>query len=92
MAKTKIVEEGVETPIVETEAPAEVETASPEVPAARQAEEVKETPSKKVKIRVSENVNCYVSNIPYHLEKDKTYQVPADVAAILVNSGKAYRI
>lgn len=91
MAKTKIVEEGVETPIVEPQASTEVEVENP-IPAARQAEEVQETPTKKVKIRVSETVNCYIANVPYYMEKDKNYQVPSDVAAILVNSGKAYRI
>lgn len=59
----------------------------------RAAEEVTVTTgAKKVKIQVVEEVNCFVACIPYKLSKDKAYLVPSDVAAILCNAKKAYRI
>jgi len=48
--------------------------------------------SKKVKIRTTEDINCMISCTPYQIKKDKEVQVPSDVAAILVNAKKAYRI
>lgn len=59
----------------------------------RVAEEVTVTAgAKKVKVQVVEDVNCIVACVPYNLKKDKTYLVPSDVAAILCNAKKAYRI
>ena len=46
---------------------------------------------KKVKIHTTEDVDCIVAGIPYVIAKNKDAQVPADVAAILVNAQKAYR-
>lgn len=59
----------------------------------RTAEEViVTTGAKKVKVQVVEDVNCLVACTPYELKKDKAYLVPSDVAAILCNAKKAYRI
>ena len=59
----------------------------------RVAEEVAVTAgAKKVKVQVVEDVNCLVACVPYNLKKDKAYLVPSDVAAILCNAKKAYRI
>nr|DAH96094.1 MAG TPA: hypothetical protein [Caudoviricetes sp.] len=59
----------------------------------RVAEEVTVTAgAKKVKVQVVEDVNCIVACVPYNLKKDKAYLVPSDVAAILCNAKKAYRI
>lgn len=48
--------------------------------------------TKKVKVRASEEIDCMIANTPYKLAKDKEHLIPSDVAAILVNSGKAYRL
>lgn len=59
----------------------------------RAAEEIVITSdTKKVKIHVVEEVDCIVACTPYKLRKDKDYQVPSDVAAILCYAKKAYRI
>lgn len=49
-------------------------------------------PVKKVKIRTTEEVNCIIAGVPYNLGGNKEVQVPSDVAAILVNGGKAFRL
>ena len=55
-------------------------------------EVINEAPKVKlVKIHTTEEVDCYISNIPYKFKKDKNVEVPSDVAAILVNAQKAYR-
>lgn len=46
---------------------------------------------RKVKIHTTEEVDCIIAGIPYVIAKNKDAQVPADVAAILVNAQKAYR-
>lgn len=91
MAKTKvnIEEEGMlkEAPIVGNYE--ETATENKE----RIAEEVTVTvETKKVKVQVIEDVSCIVACTPYTLRKDKAYSVPSDVAAILCNANKAYRI
>lgn len=59
----------------------------------RAAEEIAVvTGVKKVKIQVIEKVDCLVARVPYQLEKGKVYSVPSDVAAVLCNANKAYRI
>ena len=88
MAKTKINEEGVETPIAEVDV--QNPENEPQVPV-KQAE-AKQPQVKKVKIRAMESIDCYIANTPYRMVKDKEYSVPTDVAAILVNSRKAYKI
>ena len=90
MAKTKNIEEKD----IQKENPTEEikeETAAENKE--RVAEEVTVTAgAKKVKVQVVEDVNCIVACVPYNLKKDKAYLVPSDVAAILCNAKKAYRI
>lgn len=91
MAKTKI---NIEEEDTQKENPTEEikeETAAENKE--RVAEEVTVTAgAKKVKVQVVEDVNCIVACVPYNLKKDKAYLVPSDVAAILCNAKKAYRI
>ncbi len=47
---------------------------------------------KKVKIHTTADVDAIIAGIPYVIAENKDAQVPADVAAILVNARKAYRI
>jgi len=47
---------------------------------------------KKVKIHTTADVDAIIAGIPYVIAENKDTQVPADVAAILVNARKAYRI
>lgn len=91
MAKTKV---NIEEEDTQKENPTEEikeETAAENKE--RVAEEVTVTAgAKKVKVQVVEDVNCIVACVPYNLKKDKAYLVPSDVAAILCNAKKAYRI
>ena len=91
MAKTKL---NIEEEYTQKENPTEEikeETAAENKE--RVAEEVTVTAgAKKVKVQVVEDVNCIVACVPYNLKKDKAYLVPSDVAAILCNAKKAYRI
>lgn len=91
MAKTKFNEE---EDVQKVETPNEVNKETATVSeTSRAAEEVKiTTGSKKVKIHVTENAKFLVACVPYDLKKDKDYLVPSDVAAILCNAKKAYRI
>lgn len=57
----------------------------------RQATPIVPTPGKKVRIHTTEFVDCIIAGVPYILQKDKDYQVPSDVAAILTNAKQAYR-
>lgn len=57
-----------------------------------QEAQVIKTPIKNVKIHTLEEVNCYIGGIHYSFAKGKEASVPTDVAAILTNSQKAYRI
>ena len=57
-----------------------------------QEAQVVETPIKNVKIHTLEEVNCYIGGTHYSFAKGKEANVPSDVAAILTNSQKAYRI
>ena len=92
MAKTIIKDEGVETPEVEVNETQEVETVQTAPASTEKPKEAKAASVKKVKIHAIEQIDCIVANVPYHLAKDKAHLVPTDVAAILVNSRKAYRI
>lgn len=47
---------------------------------------------KKVKIHTTESVDAIIAGTSYVLAENKDAQVPADVAAILVNAHKAYRV
>lgn len=71
------------------------QTEQEEVKVATGAEEV--TPvitegNKKVKIQISEPVDCIISGKEYKCAVGKAYNVPQDVAAILCNAKKAYRV
>ena len=57
-----------------------------------QEAQVVETPIKNVKIHTLEEVNCYIGGIHYLFAKGKEVSVPSDVAAILTDPEKAYRI
>lgn len=47
---------------------------------------------KTVKVRLREDVNCYIGGKHYLFGADKEALVPEDVAAVLTNAHKAYRI
>lgn len=47
---------------------------------------------KLVKIHAMESIDSIIAGKPYFLAKDRDHSVPSDVAAILVNGKKAYRI
>lgn len=57
-----------------------------------QEAQVIEAPIKNVKIHTLDEVNCYVGGVHYSFAKGKEASVPSDVAAILTNSQKAYRL
>lgn len=70
-----------------------------EAPAEQQPKPNKQTKNaevaegvKKVKIHTTADVDAIIAGIPYVIAENKDVQVPADVAAILVNARKAYRI
>lgn len=91
MAKTKVNIEEEDFQKVET--PNEEVKEETVTDKERTAEEVTVTTgAKKVKVQVVEDVDCLVACTPYKLKKDKAYLVPSDVAAILCNAKKAYRI
>lgn len=73
---TEGTQEGKEQQVKET-------TAAPEAKVSKEG--------KKVKIHTTEEIDCIVAGVPYVIAKNKDAQVPADVAAILVNAKKAYR-
>lgn len=51
------------------------------------------TPStKSVRVHLTEDVNSFIGGTHYTGRKDRDLVVPSDVAAILVNGRKAYRI
>lgn len=74
----------------EQEAPKEEPKKAPKSP--------KETPieqqvtTKDVKIHTLEEVDCWVGGNHYQLRKDRDFSVPSDVASVLTNARKAYRI
>lgn len=47
---------------------------------------------KKVRIHCIEEVDCIITGVAYNFPKGKEVDVPADVAAILNNSQRAYRM
>ena len=74
---------------------AEAQVLNPESKGAQeetQEAQVVETPIKNVKIHTLEEVNCYIGGAHYSFAKGKDASVPSDVAAILTNSQKAYRV
>ena len=69
---------------------ASVEVAKPAKPV-REATAQSAHP-KLVKIHAMESIDSIIAGKPYFLAKDRDHSVPSDVAAILVNGKKAYRI
>lgn len=53
---------------------------------------VQDSTPKLVKIHAMEAIDSIIAGKPYFLAKDRDHSVPSDVAAILVNGKKAYRI
>lgn len=70
------------------------ENENPEVinPESAPSARVNVSTSKKVKIRASEDIDCFVGGVAYSISKDKEATLPSDVAAILCFAGKAYRL
>lgn len=54
--------------------------------------EVAENTVKKVKIHTTDPIDCLIANVHYTFPANRDAQVPADVAAILVNAKKAFRM
>jgi hypothetical protein len=70
-----------------------VEVVKSEVkPEAVKKADVAPTTLKKVKVHLTEELDCFVGQVHYTGRKDRDLEVPSDVAAILVNGKKAYRI
>lgn len=79
--------QAIEQDVPELEEPEEVvvQTAPVQKP-------VVNTQQRLVRIRTSEPVQAIIAQVKYNFPKDKEVSVPADVAAILMTSRKAYRI
>ena len=104
MAKTKTVQEKEQPVVMEKQNEVPTITETPEVPETPIEEavpentneapevEVNETVVKNVKIHTMEEIDCIVAGSHISLRKDKEVEVPADVAAILCYSKKAYRL
>jgi hypothetical protein len=54
--------------------------------------DVTENTVKKVKIHTTDPIDCLIANVHYTFPANRDAQVPADVAAILVNAKKAFRM
>ena len=80
-------QEGV---IIPAETPVEKEEIQKEEKAAPAAQ-VKAA-VKKVRFHCIEEVDCIIAGVAYNFPKGKEVDVPADVAAILNNSQRAYRM
>lgn len=79
---------------------------TPKVPEVPQETKVSEKPNKpnkpevqvptsnqkNVKIQIAENCSCMIAGKSYSFRKGEQVSVASDVAAILVNSQKAYRL
>ena len=80
----------------EQESPAQEDPEKPvvvEKPAKPTKEAVAQAATPKlVKIHAMESIDSIIAGKPYFLAKDRDHSVPSDVAAILVNGKKAYRI
>ena len=81
-------QEGV---IIPAETPVEKEEEIQKEEKAAPAAQVKAT-VKKVRIHCIEEVDCIIAGVAYNFPKGKEVDVPADVAAILNNSQRAYRM
>lgn len=85
-------EEVEDTPeeTVESPKPKFIQKVIPPKPAEKIVEAV--STLKKVQIMLTENLDCYVGQDHYTGRKDTAISVPSDVAAIVVNGKKGYRI
>lgn len=99
MAKKSGIEEEENVNVIDAAQSAEeVETGADETPVkkilskVKIAPEVEITNAKKVKVRFSEDARCSVACTIYDFQKDRVYEVPSDVAAILCHAKKAYRV
>lgn len=84
-----------ETPNKETDENENEEQApqdEPKKPRNAPRAEVAENTVKKVKIHTTDPIDCLIANVHYTFPANKDAQVPADVAAILVNAKKAFRM
>lgn len=92
MAKTKVNIEEEDFQKVENPNEGVKEETATENKGRTAGEVIVTTGAKKVKVQVVEDVDCLVACTPYKLKKDKAYLVPSDVASILCNAKKVYRI
>ena len=83
-----VLDEGKAAQEVPTET--SVEASGVEVPTETPIEQ--QVNVKPVKIHTLEEVDCWVGGNHYQLRKDRDHSVPPDVAAVLVNARKVYRI
>ena len=95
MAKGNKKVEEVETPEVqipeEVNEETQVEAKTPEVKAPIEVG-VPKSNQKNVKIQVVEDCQCIIAGQTYRFRKGEQVSVASDVAAILANSKKAYRV
>lgn len=95
MAKAKDAKpQEVEVEVVETAETQEVNDGNqPAAEAAAPATTARvSTSPKMVKVHAIEDINCMVGGNRYTAQKGKEFQVPMDVAFILANSQKVYRV
>ena len=96
MAKKAKEELPEEAPVVSTEEVDNVEVEAPEETVEQVEVQAKVATVKSgvvsVKVQIVEPVDCIIAGIPYKYQKDRAVSVPSDVAAVLVNARKAYRI
>lgn len=65
---------------------------APKAPAAPAAQAKVSTGNKMVKVHSLEDIDCIVAGQPYKYPKGREFQVPMDVAFILANAKKVYRV
>jgi|LSQX01.3.fsa_nt_gb hypothetical protein len=84
--------QAIEQDVPELEEPEEVVVQEAPKKQAPVQKPVVNTQQRLVRIRTSEPVQAIIAQVKYDFPKDKEVSVPADVAAILTTSRKAYRI
>ena len=87
-SKKEVVEAEVQVAAQEGQIEATQETQEDE----EQEASTQDVTPKLVKIHAMESIDSIIAGKPYFLAKDRDHSVPSDVAAILVNGKKAYRI
>ena len=81
--------EAPETEAPEAEAPAK---AAPAKKAPKETPIEHQVTAKNVKIHTLEEVDCWIGGVHYQFRKDRDFSVPSDVASVLVNARKVYRV